>query len=147
MEGGDAGLARLRVNGPISRLTVTRIAARPALAKPSTEQKRRLPPVPDGFGRSKNAAASFAMERTAIPPRVDLPALRALIREHRDAELPTITLPLEQVESLMTEAHLYRNKFDAAGRRQKDGSRARKQTPPKITLENVDKHDESPGGT
>ena len=85
------------------------------------------------------------MERTAIPPRVDLPALRALIREHRDAALPTITLPIEQVESLMTEAHLYRNKFDAASRRQKDGTEARKPRPSTITLENADRYDESPG--
>jgi hypothetical protein len=85
------------------------------------------------------------MERTPLPERVDLPALRALIRDHRDAELTTITLPLEQVESLIIESALYRNKYDAASRRQKDRARVRKPGPPKITLYNVNEHDESPG--
>jgi hypothetical protein len=86
------------------------------------------------------------MERTAIPPRVDIRHLRALIRQRKEAELTTITLPVEQVESLLIEAELYRTKHDAASRRQKDGGRARKPAPPKITLDNVNQHDQSPGG-
>jgi hypothetical protein len=62
--------------------------------------------------------------------------------------MTTITLLLEEVEALCTEAELYRLKAaDSGARRQKDGARARKQVPPEITLENADRHDESPGGT
>jgi hypothetical protein len=52
-----------------------------------------------------------------------------------------IWLPIEDVESMLIECILYRNKFDAAARRQKDGGRARKPSPPKITLDNVNQHD------
>jgi hypothetical protein len=57
-----------------------------------------------------------------------------------------VWLSLEDVESMLIECTLYRNKFDAASRRQRDGAKTRKPRPPKITLENVNDHDESPGG-
>jgi hypothetical protein len=81
------------------------------------------------------------MERTALPPRVDLKHLRALIRQRKDQELRTITLPVEQVESLIIESALFRNHYDSDARRQRDGARARKAAVPKITLQNVDQHD------
>jgi hypothetical protein len=83
------------------------------------------------------------MERTPLPPRVDLTHLRALIRQRKEQELRTITLPVEQVESLMIESALFRNHYDSASRRQKDGARARKPPVPKITLQNVDQFDDS----
>ena len=55
--------------------------------------------------------------------------------------MSTITLTLEEVESMLIEALLFRNKYDSANRRQKDGARVRKPQPPKITLENVDRYD------
>jgi hypothetical protein len=81
------------------------------------------------------------VERTAIPPRVDTQHLRALIRQKRGEGLATITPMLDDVDSLIIEAELYRTKHDAASRRQKDGARARRPSPPKITLENVDRYD------
>jgi hypothetical protein len=83
------------------------------------------------------------VDRTPIPGRVDTRRLRALIRQKRDEGLATITLMLDDVDSLIIEAELYRNKYDSAARRQRDGARTRKPAPPKITLENVDQHDES----
>jgi hypothetical protein len=67
--------------------------------------------------------------------------LRAQIRKRRDAELTTITLPIADVESMLIECQAFRNRYDAASRRQKDGVLARKQIPPRITLENVDRND------
>jgi hypothetical protein len=86
------------------------------------------------------------MERTALPPRVDLTHLRALIRQRKEQELRTITLPIEQVESLIIESALFRNHYDSASRRQKDGARVRKTQRRRITLDNVDQYDESPDG-
>jgi hypothetical protein len=85
------------------------------------------------------------MDRTPIPPRVNTRHLRALVRQKRDEGLATITLMLDDVDSMIIECEAFRNRFDAATRRHKDGARARKQVPPKITLQNVDSHDESPG--
>jgi hypothetical protein len=73
--------------------------------------------------------------------------LRALIRRKREAQLTSITLPVDDVGSLLIEAELFRNRYDAASRRQRDGARARKQIPPKLTLENADQNDEDPGGS
>jgi hypothetical protein len=77
---------------------------------------------------------------------VDTTHLRALIRQKRDEGLATITLMLDDVDSMIIECEAFRNRYDAASRRQKDGARGRKPSPPKITLENVNQHDESPGG-
>jgi hypothetical protein len=85
------------------------------------------------------------MERTPVPDRVDLDAVRELCRQRREQEMNGIWLPIEDVESMIIECLLYRNKFDAASRRQKDGGRTRKPSPAKITLENVNENDESPG--
>jgi hypothetical protein len=79
------------------------------------------------------------MERTAIPPRVKINHLRTLVRQKRDEGLATITLMLDDVDSMIIECELYRTKHDAAARRQRDGGRARRQSPPKVTLENVDR--------
>jgi hypothetical protein len=85
------------------------------------------------------------MGRTPIPPRVDTKRLPALVRQKRDEGLATITLMLDDVESMIIEVDAFRNRYDAASRRQRDGARARKQVPPKITLDNADRLDESPG--
>jgi hypothetical protein len=85
------------------------------------------------------------MDRTPIPGRVDTKHLRALVRQKREEGLATITLMLDDVDSMIIEVEAFRNRYDAASRRQKDSSRTRKQVPDKITLENADRHDESPG--
>jgi hypothetical protein len=85
------------------------------------------------------------MERTPLPARVDVKHLRALVRQKRDEGLATITLMLDDVDSMIIEVEAFRNRYDAASRRQKDGSRTRKPAPSKITLDNVNEHDESPG--
>jgi hypothetical protein len=71
--------------------------------------------------------------------------LRAIIRQLREADLKTITLTLDEVESMLIEVEAFRNRYDAASRRQKDGARVRKSAPRKITLENMDDNDEPPG--
>jgi hypothetical protein len=81
------------------------------------------------------------MERTPVPSRVDLDHVRELCKLRREADMTGVWLPIEDVESLLIEAHLYRNKYDASSRRQRDGARVRKPSPPKITLENVDRYD------
>jgi hypothetical protein len=57
-----------------------------------------------------------------------------------------IWLSIEDVESMLIECLLYRNKYEASSRRRRDGARARKATPRKITLDNVNENDQSPGG-
>jgi hypothetical protein len=86
------------------------------------------------------------MERTPLPARVDVEHIRALVRQKRQEGWATITLMLDDVDSMIIEVEAFRNHYDAAARRQRDGVRARKPAPPKITLENVDQYDESPGG-
>jgi hypothetical protein len=86
------------------------------------------------------------VDRTPIPGRVDTKHLRALIRQKRGEGLATITLMLDDVDSMIIECEAFRNRYDSANRRQRDGSRARKATPRKITLDNVNDNDESPGG-
>jgi hypothetical protein len=92
------------------------------------------------------ASNLLTMKRTPVPHRVDLDAVQELCRQRRGQEMLGVWLPIDDVESLLIEAHLYRNKYDSATRRQKDGARAHKPSPPKITLENTDRNDESPGG-
>jgi hypothetical protein len=81
------------------------------------------------------------MERVEVPPRVDLDRVREMCRQRREQEMLGVWLPLDEVESLLIEAHLYRTKYDSSARRQRDGARARKPSPPRITLENVDRYD------
>jgi hypothetical protein len=85
------------------------------------------------------------MERTPLPRRVDTKHLRALVRQKRDEGLGTITLMLDDVDSMIIEVEAFRNRYDAASRRQRDAAKTRKPSPPKITLDNVNQHDESPG--
>jgi hypothetical protein len=85
------------------------------------------------------------MDRTPIPPRVNLDELEALIRQRRLGDYSTTPLQNETLESLIIEARLFRTHFDSASRRRKDAARVRKPAPRKITLENVDEFDESPG--
>jgi hypothetical protein len=73
--------------------------------------------------------------------------LRVLIRQQREAGYSTILLSVDDVESMLIEVDAFRNHYDAATRRQKDGGRPRKETPPKITLENADRLDADPGGS
>ena len=83
---------------------------------------------------------------TPIPRRVDLKSLGALIRQQREAGYSTILLSVDDVDSMATECELYRTRYDASTRRQKDAARARKSLP-KITLENVDRNDADPDGS
>jgi hypothetical protein len=43
---------------------------------------------------------------------------------------------------MLIEVEAFRNRYDAAIRRQKDSARVRKPAPPRITLDNVDRYDE-----
>jgi hypothetical protein len=81
------------------------------------------------------------MDRTPIPARVDTKRLRALVRQKRDEGLATITLMIDDVDSMIIECEAFRNRYDAASRRHKDTPRVRKQIPPKLTLENADRYD------
>ena len=81
------------------------------------------------------------MERTPLPARVDVKHLRTLIHQKREEGLATITLMLDDVDSMLIEVEAFRNRYDAASRRQRDGAKTRKPSPSKITLENVDRYD------
>jgi hypothetical protein len=81
------------------------------------------------------------MERTPLPSRVDIDAMRRRIQQRRAAGYSTTIVDNDELDSLLIEAALYRTKFDAVSRRQKDGARARKAVVPKITLQNVDQLD------
>jgi hypothetical protein len=81
------------------------------------------------------------MERTPLPPRVDIDALRRQIERRRTAGYSTTSLDNDELESLLIEAALFRNHYDSSRRRQKDGTRARKAQPRNITLQNADEHD------
>jgi hypothetical protein len=59
--------------------------------------------------------------------------------------LATITLMLDDVDSMIIECELFEQVNDPLARRQRDGGRGRKQLPPKVTLENVDRNDGDPG--
>jgi hypothetical protein len=63
------------------------------------------------------------MERTPIPDRVDLDQLQDLIKRRRDARYAYTLIDNGVLESLITEARLYRAKFDASSRRQRDAAR------------------------
>jgi hypothetical protein len=65
------------------------------------------------------------MERTQIPPRVNLDDLESLVRQRRAGDHSTTPVSNEALESLIIEARLYRLKSDAAARRQMDGAKAR----------------------
>jgi len=86
------------------------------------------------------------MERTPLPARVDVKHLRALVRQKREEGLTTITLMVDDVDSMIIECELYRNRYDSASRRQRDGAKVRRPSPPKITLDNVDTYDADPAG-
>jgi hypothetical protein len=82
------------------------------------------------------------VERTPVPDRVDTGAIRDLCQRRREEHMTGVWLRIEDVESMLIEVDLYRAKFDAASRRQRDGAKpARGRMPPKITLANVDEHD------
>jgi hypothetical protein len=85
------------------------------------------------------------MERTPLPARANLDELESLIRQRRLGDYSTTSVRNETLESLIIEARLFRTHFDSASRRRKDAARVRKPTPRKITLQNVNEHDESPG--
>jgi hypothetical protein len=82
------------------------------------------------------------MGRTSVPPRANLDELESLIRQRRLADYSTTQIPNETLESLIIEARLFRTHFDSASRRRKDAARVRKPAPRKITLQNVDEHDQ-----
>jgi hypothetical protein len=71
-------------------------------------------------------AKLLSVEPTVIPQRVDLDDLQLLVDRRRTGKMTGVWLSIADVESLITEARLYRNKFDAAWRRQQDAKRASK---------------------
>jgi hypothetical protein len=81
------------------------------------------------------------MERTPLPPRLEIDAVRRQIERRRAAGYSTTIIDNDELESLLIEAALFRNHFDSQRRRQKDAVRSRKPAPRKITLENVDRYD------
>jgi hypothetical protein len=82
------------------------------------------------------------MDRTPIPPRVNLDELESLIRQRRLGDYSTTPLRNEILESLIIEARLFRTHFDSSSRRRKDAAKVRKPAPRKTTLQNVDEHDQ-----
>ena len=82
------------------------------------------------------------MDRTPIPPRANLDELESLVRQRRLANYSTTPVRNETLESLIIEARLFRTHFDTSSRRPKDAARVRKAAPRKITLQNVDEHDQ-----
>jgi hypothetical protein len=82
------------------------------------------------------------MGRTPIPPRVNLDELESLIRQRRLGDYSTTPVRNETLESLIIEARLFRTHFDSTARRRKDAASVRKPAPRKITLQNVDEHDQ-----
>jgi hypothetical protein len=63
---------------------------------------------------------------TPLPQRVSTEDVRDLIKRRRDARYDGTWLLNETIESLLTEVELYRLKYDASTRRQKDAARAMK---------------------
>jgi hypothetical protein len=86
------------------------------------------------------------MERTAIPPRVNINHLRLGSPDARRG-IGNHHLMLDDVDSMIIEPSCIEQEHDAVARRQRDGGRARKQLPPNVTLENVDRNDGDPGGS
>ncbi len=110
----------------------------PVPNRPNTEPRKQLDTDEGDSGIPDNP--------TPIPQGVDLTHLRALVRQKRDEGLATIMLMLDDVDSMIIEVEAFRNRYDAASRRQKDAAKARRQIPPKLTLANVNQYDESPDG-
>jgi hypothetical protein len=82
------------------------------------------------------------MERTRLPPRANIEGLRQRLRLRRETGYTTTIIDNDELESLLIESALFRNHYDSQRRRQKDGARVRKAAPRKITLQNVDEHDQ-----
>jgi hypothetical protein len=81
-------------------------------------------PVAPG-GRTKVSA-----DRTKIPERVDVEAVRDLCKRRREARMTGVWLSIEDVESMLIEVELYRAKFDASSRRQRDAARVTQRRKP-----------------
>jgi len=60
-----------------------------------------------------------------IPARVNIEEVRDLVKRRREARYDGTWLLNETIESLLTEVELYRLKYDASTRRQKDAARAK----------------------
>jgi hypothetical protein len=73
------------------------------------------------------------MERTAIPPRVNINHLRTLVRQKREEGLAAITLMLDDVDSMIIECEFIEQEHDAVARDSAAAAAARKQLPPKTT--------------
>ena len=65
-----------------------------------------------------------------MPDRVDLDQLRDLIKRRRDARYTHTVIDNGVLESLITEASLYRTKYDPASRRQRDAARVAQRRKP-----------------
>jgi hypothetical protein len=69
-------------------------------------------------------------ERTPIPDRVDVEQVRDLCKRRREARMTGVWLSIEDVESMLIEVELYRAKFDASSRRQRDAARVAQRRKP-----------------
>jgi hypothetical protein len=91
-----------------------------------TGNGRRRQLVRDGGG----SRVVSEQGRTPIPERVDLDQLQDLIRRRREARYAYTLVDNGVLESLITEARLYRAKFDASSRRQRDAARVAQRRKP-----------------
>jgi hypothetical protein len=66
---------------------------------------------------------SLTDDPTPIPARADLDKLQRFIDERRATYTHTY-VDNDELEALITEARLYRNRYDPATRRQKDAARS-----------------------
>jgi hypothetical protein len=71
------------------------------------------------------AGALTDQEITPIPARVDLDRLQKIIDERR-REYTHTYVDNDVLEALITEARLYRNRYDPAARRQRDAKQAQR---------------------
>ena len=61
---------------------------------------------------------------TPLPQRVNIEDVRLLLERRKAGKMTGVWLSIETVESLLTEAELYRLKHDARYRRQRDAAKA-----------------------
>jgi hypothetical protein len=65
-------------------------------------------------------------EPTRLPKRVDLEDVRLLLERRKAGKMTGVWLSIEDVESMLTEVELYRLKYDASWRRQRDAANAQR---------------------
>jgi hypothetical protein len=70
------------------------------------------------------------VNRTPVPERIDVETVRDLCKRRREARMTGVWLSIEDVESMLIEVELYRAKFDASSRRQRDAARVAQRRKP-----------------